>query len=236
MPQLREQFNPHIVDRLCDMSDVIRAEDDFVEDIALDVFNNIVKRDGNILSISLFELKLKHIALQRRVIRLALKVFSPFLNGLSFRHITLTLGLVLMNSGKIITLPGDLIVEKTRKYLFMYNKVELVSDFYYELYYNNHLWIKELKVHLIISEVREGNNSSYYRISRELLKEPLIVRNAKPADKIHLKSMNGSKKLKNYFSEQSMPKVLQNKVIIIQNNNETMLIWGPQVVGSDKYR
>jgi tRNA(Ile)-lysidine synthase len=84
--------------------------------------------------------------------------------------------------------------------------------------------------------VREGNNSSYYRISRELLKEPLIVRNAKPADKIHLKSMNGSKKLKNYFSEQNMPKVLQNKVIIIQNNNETMLIWGPQVVCSDKYR
>ena len=117
-----------------------------------------------------------------------------------------------------------------KKYIFSkeYNYGKIIKHKGVKKY--NYILNKEIKLpnNHIIKIVKEDNDNSNYclKINSKQVKTPLHIRTRKKGDKIEIKGLNGSKKIKDIFIDEKIP-IKKRETYPILTDNDDNILWIP---------
>ena len=237
--RFRHQVLPFIFDenptahiRFQTFSRQLLEDDHYLMELSVEALNTVIKTKQNQAVTIDVELLLKMpISLQRRCIQLILEyVYIHIPNGLTQGHINSIL--TLLTNGKTAWeqhLPEGLIV--TRSYdecSFAFTDVNVkyytISIEEPGIYETPNGFTFKIEY---ISEYHDTKNDMFICSVKDV-SFPLIVRNRKNGDRMSLKGMNGSKKIKDIFIDEKMKLSLRNEWPIITDSQDQIL-WVPFV-------
>mgnify|MGYP001118297335 CR=1 FL=1 len=162
--------------------------------------------------------------IKRKIIEEILRLqYIDNLELITDKHVQSILILINKSNG-ILNFPSGLIIEKSyKKLIFTYKKNELyefdyILDKYLSLPFGD------------ISLIDESDDNSNFCIkldSREIT-FPLHVRTRKNGDRIKVKNLNGTKKVKDILIDEKVP-INEREKIIILTDNEDNILWIPGI-------
>lgn len=142
------------------------------------------------------------------------------------KHIEIILNLIHSKSpNSRINLPNDVIALKNYQYLIFRRETEVFAGYemefdQYVLLPNNH-YIERV-------EMEESNSNSVCRLDSHDLVLPLIVRSRKIGDKIKVKGLNGTKKIKDIFIDKKISASKRDYWPIVLDSSGK-IVWIPGV-------
>lgn len=118
------------------------------------------------------------------------------------KHIELILNLIYSNrANSFINLPNDVVAIKSYNMLELRRETDEITS--YEIEFNNYVLLPNSHVIERIDDCSDNSNN-ICRISSEEVTLPLTVRTRKFGDKMYVKGMNGSKKVKDIFIDKKI--------------------------------
>jgi tRNA(Ile)-lysidine synthase len=222
LPELEKQYNSAVKDSLCRTATIVGDEHDFIQHTAKSIWIQVVKEQENGLFITAEQMKSVHIAVIREIFRQAIEKKQGSLRGISFYHVE-TLIEMLFNGrvGSILQLPGGLTIHKTYDGLYLGErplalpkKVEYSGQ---ELLLPGITQISELGIQIIaeLTDTPAKNQSKVAVFDLDDLSLPLFVRIRQRGDCFQPLGFKGTKKVKDYFIDEKIPRELRNSIPII---------------------
>ena len=124
-----------------------------------------------------------------------------------------------------INLPKNFIVKKEYNYIYIEKKKDNKQEKY------NIVLQRINKIDdIIIEQVDniESDGNDVCRLNSKNIKLPLYIRNKRTGDYIHIKGLNGTKKIKDVFIDSKLPKDKRNNYpLLVDSNNE--ILWIPNI-------
>lgn len=261
IPLLKKEYNPNIIETLREAAEIIGDEDEFLESYCSKILSDIsLSKGSRLIEIDTLKLKNFHIAIQRRIIRIALRIIKGDLLKISAVHVEDILNSINKGfSGKSLNLPdgiqaiyeydklkikGQEIKNKEAKVRFdiplkipgetILSKpkckfaTEIISpeEFYRDssvapLLQNDNL----VRCHSERSE--ESKFTAFFDMDK--LKVELRVRNRVNGDIFHPSGMKGSKKLKEFFIDEKIPRRERDSIPLIVSGDTILWVVGKRV-------
>jgi len=231
LPFLKQE-NPQVHHHFQYFSEIIEEDEQFLEELSREKMNKVLKSISN-SNATVYVKKLRELPspLQRRVIHLILNYLSQgkHSNAFSSIHIESVKRLISQpHPSGILDLPMGL--KAIKSYESLTFTFEPFKPEPYEIILNIPGVTDLPNGKKIICETFYGapsykGNDVFYLPEKELVK-PLIVRSRKAGDKIHVKGMNGSKKVKNIYIDNKVPLTDREVWPIIEDGNGNIL-WIP---------
>ena len=142
------------------------------------------------------------------------------------RHIDLILELIKSKkANSYVNLPNDVIAKKSYDFFYFERSTDVISS--YEIEFDKYVLLPN---NHIIEKVDNINSNSNFvcRLNSNEISLPLIVRTRRIGDKICVKGMNGSKKLKDIFIDNKIPVDKRDSwpIVLDSHNN---IVWVPGV-------
>lgn len=244
IPYIENNFNPDIIEALNRLSQTIKVDNEYINEIALQTYREYCKRDKNKVIIN-SEAFSQHEAILTRIIREALKAVRGSLYNLDKNHIYDIINIQKGATGKEIMLPRSLAA------LNNYGDIELYvanekdvkdkskSEYILKINNDNNLIDNRLIVHISIINAKEKSDFNskdnlvkffdYDKINGEIK-----LRYRKNGDKFVPFGMSGSKKLKDLFIDLKIPKDKRDDIPLILFGEEIAWIVGYRI--SDKFK
>jgi len=224
------QYNKQLIAHLSQMAKINQAEDSYFRRQAKEFFDQYVKRDHNhSYSIDVSQLYLIDIALQRRVIHLIL-TYLGLKEEFTFTHIEKIAHLIQQtHPSKSLDLPGLRVYREYGKIVFKVNIEQGNSFYYFETLLPATVTIPQIHkiVRAFFSEKKMELTGLWDVFDGQLFEEKkIIIRTRKNGDRIHVKGINGSKKIKDIFIDQKIPREWRDKQPIIEMDGEVLWIPG----------
>ena len=165
--------------------------------------------------------------IQRKVIEYILEdIYKEDLMIINDKHVKLILDLIYSKkSNSTVCLPHNIDVNKNYNLVTFSKEIKEVIDYNIEL--TN--YVKLPNGHnLSIVDNEESNNNFVCRLDTSEIKLPLYVRTRKLGDKMSLKKINGSKKIKDIFIDCKVSTLERDKWPIVVDS-EDKILWIPGV-------
>lgn len=140
------------------------------------------------------------------------------------KHIKGILTLIKNKSNGTVCLPKDLVVEKSYNQLIFNSKKEEVKEFDY--IFENCLTLQNGEVKIV--EDWTDNSNYCIKLNSSEVSLPLHVRTRRSGDKIEVKNLNGTKKIKDILIDEKIPIKNREKIIILTDNDDNIL-WVPGI-------
>ncbi len=236
MPYIESNFNPNIVDTLFRLSENASLDSEFLESYTSKRYKHLIgKTNPSSITFRQDTFTNEDLAIQRRLIRKAILELTGSLQGLEDIHVSNIIELFQrQETGKMINLPNsiaakvvydDLIIEdrshkadktKQRQGLVQILKPgkNILEDHGIELDLEvvdfDHIYLKS-----------KAKNIKYFDHSK--IVGNLMVRTRKNGDKFNPFGMQGSKKIKDYFIDEKIPRDLRNQIPLLID--ETNILW-----------
>jgi len=240
LPYIEKEINGNAIKNIVQTADLIKEEDDYIETEAKKAYEYIfVKKDDKSIYLHIPKMKELPKVIQRRALRIGFKELNKNIKDLTFKHIVSCLALMSGETGKYLRLGENIGVIKEYEYLKLTKNVETDSEEYsYTLNEEETVYIKEAGCYVKISRKREKNelNSQFVytkEIDYDKINDVLKVRNRRKADTISINKNGGSKKLKDFFIDEKIPRETRQKVPLIAIGNE--IIWIANYRNGEKY-
>lgn len=145
---------------------------------------------------------------------------------LNDKHIDLILELVSNNKANCsINLPNDVVASKSYNMLELKRSVDILSA--YEVEFDNYVLLPNKHIIEKIGEI-DDNSNNVCRLNSENIKLPLIVRTRKIGDKISVKGMKGTKKVKDIFIDSKLALSLRDEWPIVTDSTGK-IVWIPGI-------
>lgn len=214
IPMIRAEFNPNFIGTVTSNAQYMYEDSECLDSLSERIYKNIV-HDGSVL---IDELKINPVSVQRRVIRYMLikeyggisDIPSVYINDI----------LKLKNTGAYINLADNVtaMTEYGRLKIGKFKENEDI-DFEYVLSIPGGCFIPELSVYAEVKRCnsREKDGALYLGCDEA---EKLIIRTRRAGDRFSPCGMNGSKKVKQYFIDNKIPKQQRNRIPIIEINGK----------------
>ena len=191
--------------------------------------DNALKRclDDKGIDINIFKLEDEFI--QKEIIYYLLdEYYQDDLFMVSDKHIDLLIKLIYSKRANVnIDLPNGVRAIKNYNY-FKLDKINTNKS--YELVFDEKVRLPNGK--MIIKVDSTDSNSNYVcRLNSLDIKLPLIVRNRKNGDKIKVKGMNGTKKIKDIFIDRKINKE-DRDILPIVTDSDNNILWVPGIIKS----
>jgi tRNA(Ile)-lysidine synthase len=231
IPYMMKNFNPNIVDALWRLSRTSNTDSRFLENITMENYNLVVKKENNhsiILNGHLFNNL--DICIRQRILRLAILKLEGSLQGLGEQNITSMIQLFQeFKTGKQLNLPrgilgrvsyNDLLIEKSHT-----NGIE---SYDYELHIGENK-ISDLGISIdlkIVRDIPKGYLKNIRYFDYDTIKGNLRIRNRKAGDKFMPFGMDGTKKIKDYFIDKKIPKEEREKIPLLTDDENIIWILG----------
>lgn len=248
IPYIQKNFNEDITNTLNRLSQLVAKDNEYLECVSLQKFNKYCKyymKKELIISKEAFE---EHEAVLSRIIRIALNKFFGSLYNLEKIHIYDIITLQKQGTGKVINLPGGIIVENRYEDIVIRNSLDLISS-KKEIYYNirkeelseevlkkgMQIQLEDFKASLSIRLIKDKNNINFNSnplvkyFDYDKIKEGIIIRNRKDGDKFIPYGMKGNKKLKDLFMDLKIPKFERDSIPLVCFGNDIGWIVGYRV-------
>jgi tRNA(Ile)-lysidine synthase len=231
LPYLKKE-NPHVHERFQAFSKIMQEDEQYLQELAVEKMNKIVKKkDKNNITISIPSFQTLAMPLQRRGIQLILNyLYENNPSSLSSIHIDKVLSFIKRNhpSGSLDFPEGLKVIRTYEECKFSFCE-EQYSPFSYMLTVPG---IVELPngSELIVERSDRFPDSydkaaTFVGLAKEL-KLPLIVRSRKDGDRMTIKGMNGTKKIKAIFIDKKVPRHLRDSWPVVCDA-EGSVVWLP---------
>ncbi len=264
IPLLKKEYNPNIIETLREAAEIIGDEDEFLESYCSTILSDIIlsppsplppqggEENGVEYFIEIDTLKLKdfHIAIQRRIIRIALRIIKGDLLKISAVHVEDILNSINKGiSGKSLNLPDGI------QAIYEYDKLKIkgqgargkgqeIKNKEAEVRFDIPLKIpgetvlskpKYKFMAEIISPVDlvaagfSLRNKYISFFDMDKIKGALRVRNRVNGDIFHPSGMKGSKKLKEFFIDEKIPRIERDSIPLIVSGDTILWVVGKRV-------
>jgi len=241
IPYLKESFNPNLNESVTRLSQIIKEENDYLEQQTNHLMNSIVQIEEQRLSIKINNLTELHEAMQKRLLRRAVEQLAETLNGYEYKHFQGIIELLNKGTGAALELPKNIKAYISYGNLILSKKIENKhKKCYYKLKYDNDNKIDELGVTISIKlsnqiqlSMKQKHTNTIY-IDAAKVKEELVLRNRQQGDMFSPIGMMGSKKLKDYFIDRKTPREKRDEIFLLADGNEIVWIIGDLI--SEKYK
>ncbi|MCP8971168.1 tRNA lysidine(34) synthetase TilS [Ectobacillus ponti] len=233
LPYLKRE-NPAVHERFQQFSKFLQEDEAYLQELASGKMNKVVKtKNRNCVVLSVPLLESIAVPLQRRVIQLILNYLyeHKLPSSLSSIHIDQVLNLLAgSRPSGTLHFPGGLHVVRTYEECSFSFLKEEASPFSYILEVPGTVILPngdELKAE-ISSMIPSGRNACIFAASSRLVSLPLTVRSRKDGDRMTVKGMNGTKKLKAIFIEAKVPKLMREQWPVVCDAEGT-IVWLPRL-------
>lgn len=243
IPYLIREFNPNIIETISRIAEILREDEDFMETEAEKLLKKVVSFSPGRAEVNIEPFSEIHIALKRRVLRDIIKRLTGDIFGFEFRHINMMLDFFInSDTGESLDLPKNLKMLREYHKMMIYNKdlEEKSFSFSYPLNIPGDTYIPELgaKIEACIFSIDRLSSIEINTFSQvfdyEKIGGRLYVRSRRPGDFIRPSGMKGTKKLKEFFIDEKIPKIKRNKIPLIAVENEIVWIIGKRI--SESFR
>ncbi|MFD0677121.1 MULTISPECIES: tRNA lysidine(34) synthetase TilS [unclassified Paenibacillus] len=237
MPSLQKQYNEQLPQALNRLSELMTAEDDYMQAQARALLVEGVAKESDCAKWSRNWFAGLHVALQRRLIKLILNYLGLDPDSIDFLKLEkMREAIVKVEPSNIrLNIGGSLILTREYDRVYLHNYVVPPIPFSHSFEPGqNHLEIPEIGVSLECTWLdRERFNKAAVPISdnpytawfdADQLQQPLEVRSRRDGDRMSLFGLNGSKKVKDIFIDAKIPPSLRTKVPIITDGHGR-IIW-----------
>jgi tRNA(Ile)-lysidine synthase len=217
IPQLM-RYNEHLPESLNRLSEMMKAEDDYMEAETASVFGGMVTADASFCRLSRLDFSRLHVALQRRLIKLILNYLSLGVERFDFVRLEAIRAAILQNQTSNLRLDilGDLSMVREYDEIRFQKPMTLSGDYVYLVALEEgKLCIPEAGVELSFSVATDSANwrestprpssaqEAYFDLDQ--LRLPLSVRNRAAGDRFEPLGLNGSKKVKDMLIDAKIP-------------------------------
>ncbi|MDF2839912.1 MAG: tRNA lysidine(34) synthetase TilS [Clostridia bacterium] len=241
LPYLKENFNPNLNEAMTRMAQVVREENEYLDQQTEAHLNKIGILQENSIRIETESLKQLHPAMQKRLLRKAVEKLAISLNGFEYKHFQGMIALLEKSTGAAIMLPKELKAYISYQNLIISKKIEKPDKkCYYKLKYDYDNDIDGFDVCISIKRMERNEMSSALKSSNTVyldadrITHELVLRNREMGDIISPIGMKGSKKLKDYFIDKKIPKDQRDQVLLLADGNEIVWILGSII--NEKYK
>lgn len=250
IPLLVKQYNSSFCDHLLQLQEIVQGELTFLEEITEQYYSeSIIQKSSAHMVLDSKKLREWPVALQRRVIRKALRHLSDYLADIQFRHVEDIRNLCLMNHGeKVLDLPGKIQIRKSYQNLEIItaqgdqeslNRKKLIQWEYplqidkEQEYAQLGKMINTKKCCIKPSTLKNCLKNTANKqavLDYEKLALPLKIRNRRPGDRFVPLNSCFFKKIKTYFIDQKVPRHdRENIALVVDHLNRIVWIVGYQI-------
>ncbi|MDI6600279.1 MAG: tRNA lysidine(34) synthetase TilS [Thermoanaerobacteraceae bacterium] len=236
-----EELNPGVVDSIARTAALLREDEDFFEDIVLKLSGDCISSEDGRVSVEMQSLLRMQPSVRNRVIRHAVKLAKGDYLNIELKNIEDVVELASKGqTGSRINLPDGLVVEVSYgRIIFRNNEAEKVGIFYYEIEPGHEVLIPEVGATvmtelLVRDEIEFEHNRLTAYIDFDKVKNGLAVRNRRPGDRIAPLGMSGTKKLKELFIDEKIPREKRDSIPIIVDGDEVVWVVGVRL--SERYK
>ena len=222
LPFLKEEdYNVH--EKFIKFSETLLEYDRFINKEIKNSIDKVYK--DNIININNY-LQLDKL-IQKKIIEYILEdIYKEDLMIINIKHVKLIMDLINSNkSNKKISLPHNIEVIKSYDKLIFTKEIKEIIDYNVEL--TNYVELPN-KHKLVIVDSEELNTNSVCRLDSSEIKLPLYVRTRHLGDKMYLKKINGSRKLKDIFIDCKVPKIERDNYPVVVDS-ENKILWIPGI-------
>lgn len=228
LPQL-EKYNPRIRKSLVQISFFCQKLEEYFQQETLKIFPALAKCLPGKIIIDFNKLLCYNYVTQTYIIKKALGLLKPK-SEINFAHISSILNLT--QSGKQIQLPDNLIVQRLYdKLVLNYEKKKSLKIPTAGLKIPGVTFIPELnlKITVTIRKSKIFNKSLIQRDKRKIfldqdkIKSPLFIRLRKKGDRFSPFGGHGSRKLKDFFINEKIPRPERERIPLLIGNDK--IIW-----------
>ncbi|WP_254871134.1 tRNA lysidine(34) synthetase TilS [Bacillus sp. Marseille-Q1617] len=233
IPFLKEE-NPLVHHQFQQFSEEITEDEEFLEELTREKLNKVWNNTEVFSELNIEGFLAMAEPLQRRGINLILNyLYKQRPSSLSTIHIYDVLGILRGKSPNAsLDLPGGLRV--TRAYhtcYFHFGKLESgQAPYCYELKDNNPLTLpsgSQFVLHDSLFDPESCNGDCVY-LHREDVTLPLFIRTRRTGDRLKIKGLQGTKKLKSLFIDEKVPRHLRDEWPVVVDSKEEIL-WVPGI-------
>ena len=222
LPFLKEE-EKDVHKKFIKFSKTLQEYDEFINNEIKKTIDKVYK--NNIIDISNY-LKLDKL-LQRKIIEYILEeIYKEDLMIINDKHIKLIMDLIeSKRSNSKVVLPHNIEVIKSYDKVLFTKEIKEIIDYNIEL--TNSVVLPNK--HKLIKELDDLENNNYVcRLDSSEIKLPLYVRTRRLGDKMYLKKINGSKKLKDIFIDCKIPASERDSYPIVVDSTDKVL-WIPGI-------
>ena len=163
--------------------------------------------------------------IKRKVIEKLLSYMYPHdLELINDKHVLSILTMIKTKANGIINLPNNKIIEKSYTKLLINKSYDATKEFDYifedEIKVNNYKFIK--------TEDTNDKSNFCIKLNSNDIEIPIHIRSRKNGDKIRVKNLNGTKKVKDILIDEKIPLYERNHIPIVTDANDNIL-WIPGV-------
>ena len=198
LPFLKEE-DKSVHNKFLKFSKTLSDASTYIDSLRDKALNRVLKEDSIIIS----ELLKEDYFIQREILYYLLEYYyQDDLILLNDKHIDLLFKLI--NSRKVntfVNLPNDVVASKEYDMLKLTRDTEVISN--YEIEFDNYIDLPDNRYIKKITNT-DDNSNNVCRLNSNDIELPLIVRTRRIGDKIFVKGLNGSKKVKDIFIEKKM--------------------------------
>jgi tRNA(Ile)-lysidine synthase len=229
LPFLKQE-NPNVHALFQKFSEGQLEDERFLEELTEERMNTVIKKKGKrFVEISIKAFHDLPIPLQRRGLQLILNyLYETLPSSLSSLHIEQIMNLLLNgNPSGSLHFPKGLIVKRSYDFCIFTFEEEKVYTYAYHLMNGDKILLpngNEIWVETVSCYPKAVDNQML--ILDSSISFPLTVRSRKQGDRIDLKGMNGSKKIKDIFIDKKIPLHERDSWPIVENK-EGEILWLP---------
>ena len=253
LPEINRAAGADITENLLRLSKIIVTDEDFLRYNSELYYKKALKYKKDFYArLDLSQLKKMHPAICSRVLRKVVADITGSINGLSYTHIEKVIGLINDGrSGAGIHLPLGIMAVKSYEVLVICKQAEEpVGSFEYKLNTEGYTEIPEIGGRLCARVIDFENSlecrqfvqankntfTQFFDFSKPYRREEfaVMVRNRRNGDIFKPKNSAGTKKLKEYFIDNKVPRSQRDGFPLIAINKEIIWIIGNKT--SDNYK
>jgi len=232
IPYLKEKYNPKIVENLARMAEILRTENEFIEQhVAKALRSSCIQKHQNSILLEIdFVNKLPE-AVRLRLLKTLLESLNPAKNGISSVHVKSLDHLLQKNeSGKKIILPLN--VEARREYdNLILERRKTGSErvkYEYAVKIPSSCHVRERDMNIHLERVHKKNvdvhdkNKIYLDLDK--IRQPLVIRNRRDGDWFQPLGTQGKQKIKKFFIDRKVPVCRRDEIMLVVDDLSVICI------------
>lgn len=228
LPILKREFNPKVIEAVSQAATQLQETENYLEMQTLIAYQSVVEKYKNGYSIHIEMLQSFHQVIQSRIIRMVMEKHMGSLKDIHYKNISDILDLSYKQSGRSINIGKKSIAIREHGYIRVIKEEKVLGYSRNLALGSNEVVECDKKVRMILlddSQIKQSYENTYTKnIDYDKISGNLQIRNRKPGDRILLKS--GSKKLKDFFIDEKIPKTSRDNIIIIADKSNVIWIVG----------
>ena len=236
IPALERAYNSNIQNALNQTAELLQTESDYLETLAYDAFQacRIESYTPGTVVLDRYLFREHHLALRRRILRLAVAEVFGEARDLYFNHFESMLNLI---DGKTpnsaLNLPNGGAFRRAYDRILIQKAADSHAPFEYEVAVPGHTALPLLDAEMIAAVVEhpinctaadkfpDGKFQAVFDLDR--LQLPLMLRQRRDGDRFQPFGMQGTKKLKDLLIDAKIPQQEREQVPVLTNRDE--IIW-----------